>query len=55
MIIGWPSCVVSRPSSSIASKDIPLSTGWILTKFGKNDPYIALFNNCSNVSGLLHI
>ena len=42
--------------STIASKDISsLTTGWIWTKLGRNDPYMALFNNCSNGSGPLHI
>ena len=27
----------------------------IFTKLGRNDPYIALFNNCSSGSGPLHI
>ena len=30
-------------------------TGWILTKLGRNDPYMTLFKNCSNGSGPLHI
>ena len=51
----WMS-VVRRPSSTIALKDIsPLTTGWILTKLGRYDPYIALLENCSNGFGLLHI
>ena len=44
-----------RASSTIALKDISLTTGWILTKLGRNEPYMALFKNCSNGSGLLHI
>ena len=46
-----------RPSSStIASKDISfLTTGWIWTKLGRNDPYMALFHNCPNGFGPLHI
>ena len=48
-------CVVRRASSTIASKDIFVTTGWILTKHDRNDPYIALFINCSNGSGTLHI
>ena len=48
--------VMHRPSSTIASKDIfSLTNGWILTNLGRNDPYMALFKNCSNGSGLLHI
>ena len=42
-------------SSTIALKDISLTTGWILTKLGRNEPYMALFKNCSNGFGLLHI
>ena len=38
-----------RPESTIASKDISsLTTGSIWTKLGRNDPYIAAFNICSN-------
>ena len=49
MIIGCPSCVVRRASSTIASKDISSkTTGWNLTKLCMNDPYMALFINCSN-------
>ena len=29
--------------------------GWIFTKLGRNDPYMSLFNICSNGYGLLHI
>ena len=29
--------------------------GWISTKLGNNDPYMSLFNNCSNGYGLMHI
>ena len=47
--------VVHRLSSTNSSKDISFSTGWILTKHGRNDPYMALFNDCSNGSGPLHI
>ena len=53
----WMS-VVCRLSclQTIASKDISSKTaGWVLTKLGRNDPYLALFNNCSNGSGPLHI
>ena len=46
-----------RPSSStIVSKDISfLTTGWISTKLGRNDPYMAFFHICSNGFGPLHI
>ena len=45
-----------RQASTIASKDISsITTGWIWTKLGEKDPYIALFNNCSNGFGPLHI
>ena len=38
----WMS-VVRRPSSTIASKDIfSLTTGWNLTKLGRNYPYMYL-------------
>ena len=53
MIVGCPSSVMHCVSSTIASKDISQTSGWILTKRGSNDPYMALFNNCSNGSGLL--
>ena len=49
------SCVVSRASSTIDSKDISQTTGWILTKLGRNDLYMAFFKNCSNGSNTLHI
>ena len=50
----WMS-VVCCPSLIFASNDnISLTTGWSLTKLGKNDPYMALFENCSNGSGLSH-
>ena len=49
-------CVVRRLSSTIASKDIcSQTTGWILTKLDRNDPYMAIFKKCSNGSCLLHI
>ena len=32
-----------------------LTTGWILTKLGRNDPNMTLFNNCLNGFGPLHI
>ena len=38
----WMS-VVRRASSTIASKDISLTTGWIFPKLGRNDPHMALF------------
>ena len=50
MILGCLSCIVN-----IASKDFSLTTGWILIKLGRNDPYRALIKNCSNGSGPLHI
>ena len=51
----WMS-VVCRASSTIATKDISSQiTGWILTKLGRNDPHMALFKNCSNGSGPIHI
>ena len=56
MIVGCPSSDVCRPLSTIASKDISsLTTGWILTKLGRNDPYMGLFKNCSNGPSPLHI
>ena len=57
MIVGCLfSCRQLCIENTIASKDISsLTTGWILTKLGRNDPYMALFNNCSNGSGPLHI
>ena len=46
MDIGCPSSAMRLVSSTIASKDISYyHTGWILTKLGRNDPYVALFNN----------
>ena len=46
--------VVCHVSPTIASKGISyLTTIWILTKLGRNDPYMTLFNNCSNGSGRL--
>ena len=40
--------IVSRESTTIASKDIC----WLdFTKLGRDDPYMALFNNCSNGFG----
>ena len=44
-----------RMSSTVSSKDISLTIGWILTKLGRNDPYKALFDNYSNGSGPWHI
>ena len=38
-----------RPSSTIASKDISLTAAWILTKLGRNDPYMALYKNVQMV------
>ena len=55
-VVRRPSCVVRRASSLIASKDISsFTTKWIWTIIGKNDPYMSLFNNCSNGFGLLYI
>ena len=48
MIVGCPSSIVCHPSSTIALKDISLTSGWILTKLGRNDPYFALFENGSD-------
>ena len=43
MIVGCPSSLVRRLSSTMASKDISsLITGWILTKLGRNDPNMTL-------------
>ena len=47
--------MVCHASSTTASKDVSETTGWSLTKLGRNDPYMALFNKCSNDSGLFHI
>ena len=58
MIVACPASHVrrGRPASTIASKDISsLATGWIWTKLGIDDPYIAFFDNCSNWFGPLHI
>ena len=33
----------------------PSTAGWIFTKLGSNKSYMALFNNCSNGYGPLHI
>ena len=41
-----------RPSSTIALKDI---SGFFFAKLGRNNPYMALSNNCSNGYGPLHI
>ena len=49
MIVG---CLCA--SSIIATKDISsYTTGWVLTKLGRNNPYKALFNDGSNGSGPL--
>ena len=50
MIFGCPSCVVNN-----CFKVLSYTTGWILTKLARNDPYVALFNNCSNGSGPVYI
>ena len=58
MIVVFPASRVGRgrPVSTIASKDISiLTTGWIWTELGRIDPFIALFDNCSNGSVPLHI
>ena len=40
MIVGCPFCLVRRVSSTIALKDISsYTTGWILTKLGRNEAY----------------
>ena len=42
MIVRYPSSVVRGPPSTIASNDISSqTTERILTKFGRNDPYMA--------------
>ena len=44
------------PSSTIASNDISSkTTGLVLTKLGRSDPYMAFFQNCSDDSSPLHI
>ena len=56
VVVGCPSSVVCRPSSTIASNDnSSLTTGWIFTKLGRNDPFMTLSWNCSNGSSPLHI
>ena len=50
------SSIVRRLSSTIASKDIfSLTTGGVLTKLGRNDPYTTLLKNNSNGLGPLYI
>ena len=49
MIVCHAMCVVPRVSSNFDSNDISsLTTGWILTKLGRNDPYMDLFDHCLN-------
>ena len=48
------SVVVVLPLT-IVLNDTPPKLHCILTKLGKNDPYMALFINCSNDSDPLHI
>ena len=56
MIVECPLCVVCHMLSTIVSKDISsLTAGWLLNKLGRNDPCMALFNNCPNGSGPMHI
>ena len=43
VIIGCPSCVVSRQQLFQTTSPPKLRTGWILTKLGRNDPYMTLF------------
>ena len=47
----WSLEVNRRLWSTFASKDISLTTSWILAKLGRNDLYIALFDDCSNDFG----
>ena len=35
----WMSVIVRRQQKE-------LNTGWILTKLGRNDPYMGFINNC---------
>ena len=48
----WDVC---PQSSTIFSKDISLTTCWILTKLGRNGHEMALFDSCSNGFSPLHI
>ena len=50
----WMS-VLCRPSSTSASKDISETTGWILTKLGRNDPHMASLIIVQNGFGPMHI
>ena len=45
--------IVGSQSSSVVNIciNISLTTSWILAKLGRNDLYIALFDNCSNDFG----
>ena len=38
------------PKVRVIESPVTSTTCWILTKLGRNDPYMAGFNNCSNVS-----
>ena len=52
----WMSVICRVSSTIVFFKDISsLTTGWILTKLGRNDPYMVLFNNCANGYGPLHV
>ena len=58
MIIGCTSSVVRRVlNNCFRGRDVISSKtmGWILTDLGRNDPFRALFKNCSNDFGPLHI
>ena len=54
MIVGCPSSYVRRQQLLQRTSPPKLLDGF-LTKLGRNDPYMALFKNCSNGSGPLHI
>ena len=50
MIIGCPSCVINNCFKG------HLLNYWLdFDQLGRNDPYIALFKNCSNGSGAMRI
>ena len=50
------SVIHGRPSVNNCFKEHLLLNYWLdLTKLGRYDPYMALFNNCSDGSGQLHI
>ena len=50
MIVGCTLCVMHGQQLLQT-----ISTGWILTKLGSNDPYMALFDKHSDGSNPLHI